>query len=57
MATYNGQRFIQKQLDSLAVQTQLPAELVITDDGSTDDTLKIVEAFAKARHSSSAPIK
>ena len=47
MATYNGQPFIQRQLDSLAAQTHLPAELIITDDGSTDDTLKIVEAFAK----------
>jgi glycosyltransferase involved in cell wall biosynthesis len=47
MATYNGQRFIQRQLDSLAAQKKLPAELVVTDDGSGDDTVAIVEVFAK----------
>ncbi|MBP1152813.1 glycosyltransferase family 2 protein [Methylocaldum sp. RMAD-M] len=47
MATYNGERFIREQLDSLARQTQLPHELVVTDDGSTDRTLEILVSFAK----------
>src|SRR5258708_2267565 len=47
MATYNGASFIQDQLDSLAKQDLLPDELVISDDGSTDDTLDIVVAFAQ----------
>jgi glycosyltransferase involved in cell wall biosynthesis len=47
MATYNGARFIREQLDSLAAQTVLPLELIVTDDGSTDDTLAIIEEFAK----------
>jgi glycosyltransferase involved in cell wall biosynthesis len=47
MATYNGARFIKDQLDSLSKQTHLPAELVVTDDGSTDETLDIVTAFAE----------
>ena len=47
MATYNGARYIAEQLDSLARQTLKPFELVITDDGSTDKTLYLVEAFAK----------
>jgi glycosyltransferase involved in cell wall biosynthesis len=46
MATYNGAAFLRPQLDSLAAQTHLPSELVITDDGSTDDTRAIVENFA-----------
>ncbi len=46
MATYNGGRFIKNQLESLAKQTKLPHELVITDDCSNDDTLEIVNAFA-----------
>lgn len=46
MATYNGARFINEQLESFARQTRLPDELVITDDGSTDATLDIVDRFA-----------
>jgi glycosyltransferase involved in cell wall biosynthesis len=46
MATYNGAKYIREQLDDLAAQTHLPAELVVCDDGSTDGTLDIVEQFA-----------
>lgn len=46
MATYNGAKYIREQLDSLAAQTYLPCELVVTDDGSTDRTLEIVDEFA-----------
>ena len=48
MATYNGQRFIREQLDSLAAQQHLPSELVIADDASSDGTVAIAEQFAKA---------
>lgn len=47
MATYNGARFIIDQLNSIASQTLLPCELVITDDGSSDDTCDIIRDFAK----------
>ncbi len=47
MATYNGGRYLATQLDSLAAQTRLPDELVITDDCSKDDTVEIARAFAK----------
>ena len=46
MATYNGARFLRQQLDSLAAQTLRPDELVVTDDGSTDATLGLLEDFA-----------
>lgn len=45
LATYNGARFIEEQLDSLAVQTRLPDELVVSDDCSTDDTVALLERF------------
>jgi glycosyltransferase involved in cell wall biosynthesis len=48
MATYNGAKHILRQLDSLAAQTYLPAELVTTDDRSSDDTLAILENFARS---------
>ena len=47
MATYNGEQHIREQLDSIARQTLQPCELIITDDGSTDATLQIVEEFAQ----------
>lgn len=46
LATYNGAEHLEEQLLSLAVQTFLPHELVVTDDGSTDDTLEILHHFA-----------
>jgi len=46
MATYNGAKYLQEQLDSFVRQTVLPDELIITDDCSTDDTVAICERFA-----------
>lgn len=48
MATYNGGRFLKEQLDSIASQSVLPVEVVISDDRSTDDTLKVAEQFSKS---------
>ena len=47
MATCNGEKYIRRQLDSLAAQSHIPAELVITDDTSEDDTISIIDSFAK----------
>lgn len=46
LATYNGERFLAEQLESLSAQTLLPLELVVADDGSTDATLSILRDFA-----------
>lgn len=46
MATYNGARFLAPQLDSIRLQSQPPAELVASDDGSSDDTVRILRDFA-----------
>ena len=46
LATYNGERFLEEQLRSLAAQTLLPDELVVCDDGSSDRTLQILDQFA-----------
>ena len=45
--TYNGSRFIQRTLDSLAAQTWPDLEILIGDDRSTDDTLEVVHRFAE----------
>ncbi len=47
LATYNGAAYVEAQLRSLADQTRPPDELVVTDDGSSDGTVALVEAFAE----------
>lgn len=47
MATYNGAKYINEQLQSFLDQTRQPDELVVSDDCSTDNTQEIVEEFAK----------
>lgn len=46
LCTYNGAKFLQEQLASIALQTRSPDELVICDDGSIDETLRIAHDFA-----------
>lgn len=45
MATYNGEPFIQEQLDSILCQLGAGDELIISDDGSTDRTVEIIESY------------
>ncbi len=47
MATCNGAKHLQAQLDSLLTQTRQPDELVVTDDRSDDATPDIVDRFAQ----------
>src|SRR6056297_807393 len=46
MATFNGQDYIEQQLNSIFSQTVLPDEIVICDDGSTDSTYEICSRLA-----------
>jgi glycosyltransferase involved in cell wall biosynthesis len=45
MGTMNGARFLPEQLDSLEAQTHQNWVLIASDDGSTDDTLRILKAY------------
>lgn len=47
MATYNGERYLEDQLNSFLAQTRFPDELVVCDDGSSDDSMQILEAFRR----------
>lgn len=47
LATYNGEPYLKEQLESLTQQTILPFELVVCDDGSTDNTVKILREFSE----------
>ena len=46
MSTYNGEKYIRQQLDSLLNQTVLPDKIIIRDDGSRDDTVNILEEYS-----------
>ena len=47
LCTFNGARFIYEQLQSIAEQSVVPDELVISDDGSSDDTLTVIDQALK----------
>ena len=46
VCTYNGERFLAEQLQSILDQTHPPDEIIISDDGSIDSTLDIVAEFS-----------
>lgn len=50
MTTYNGAAYLHEQLSSLLMQTRKADEIVICDDGSSDDTLQILTSFVKHNH-------
>ncbi|WP_281165348.1 glycosyltransferase family 2 protein [Liquorilactobacillus sicerae] len=47
IATYNGEHFIERQLESIKCQTQLPDEVIICDDCSQDGTVEIVKNYIR----------
>lgn len=47
MATYNGAKYIGQQLESLLRQNRQPDEVILCDDGSTDETVHILRKFIK----------
>lgn len=48
LATYNGTRFVGETLASILAQTYKPHEVIVIDDGSTDDTPEILAALGEA---------
>lgn len=46
MCTYNGERYLREQIDSVLSQSYRPSEIIVCDDGSTDRTPEILERYA-----------
>lgn len=46
MCTYNGERYLKQQMDSLINQSYQNLEIIIIDDGSKDETVEIIKAYA-----------
>lgn len=49
MATYNGEQFLEQQISSVLSQMGENDELIITDDCSTDNSVKIISSFIDSR--------
>ena len=47
MSTYNGEKYIKKQIESLLKQTYKNIDIYVRDDGSRDNTLKILKEYEK----------
>lgn len=45
LSTYNGEKYLKEQLDSILAQTYTNFELIIRDDGSKDNTVKIIKEY------------
>ncbi len=49
IATYNGEKYIRQQLESILKQISETDEIIISDDGSKDRTLDIVKEIGDKR--------
>lgn len=47
MGTYNGETYIEQQLNTILRQTKAPEEVILCDDGSADNTVSIIERFIR----------
>ncbi|MCU1580511.1 MAG: glycosyl transferase family 2 [Rhodoglobus sp.] len=45
LCTHNGARFVEEQVRSILKQSELPVQVVLSDDASTDDTVALVEGL------------
>lgn len=46
MCTYNGEKFLKEQINSILNQTQKVNEIIVCDDGSSDSTISILEVYS-----------
>ncbi len=54
MSTYNGDRYLENQIESLMGQEGVEVEILARDDGSSDKTLEILEGYKKANSNDEA---
>lgn len=45
LSTYNGEKYLEEQLQSIIIQENVEVELVVRDDGSTDNSIEIVKKY------------
>lgn len=49
IATHNGEKYIKEQVDSIISQLAAEDEIVVSDDGSTDNTISLLETYKDPR--------
>lgn len=49
IATYNGEKYIRRQIETILPQLSASDEIIVSDDGSSDATIQIVEAFQSSQ--------
>lgn len=49
MATYNGEKYVAEQINSILLQLSENDELIVSDDGSCDGTIKIIQRINDGR--------
>ena len=49
LASYNGEKYIKEQIESILQQLSVNDELIVSDDGSTDHTLSIIAEIGDPR--------
>ena len=50
MSTYNGEKYLSEQIDSILAQEGVNVHLLVRDDGSKDSTLQILEEYSNRFH-------
>lgn len=50
VCTFNGACYISQQIESILGQSLLPQKIIISDDGSSDDTIEIIECIFRNKH-------
>lgn len=45
MSTYNGSKYLREQINSILTQTGVSIHILVRDDGSSDDTISILEEY------------
>ena len=49
IATYNGEKYIEEQINSILKQLSKNDEIIISDDYSTDNTINIIKVNSKGQ--------
>ena len=55
---YNAEEYVGRAIDSVLAQTRQPEEIIVVDDGSTDNTTEVIESYgSKVRFIRQEPVE